>query len=194
MFVEPLAAAIQTFELIPVNKDDKVAVLGVGRLGTLISAVANSLGARVIAISRSKRKLESAKKFGASEVINSSLEDSVQKVKDITNGVGADIVVEATGTAEGLSVALELVRPRGTIALKTTCGLVSPGVNFTKAVVDEIRVQGSRCGPFDKAIETLKSGMIPVGSLISDSYSLENVKDAILAANTASKVVIDLED
>jgi alcohol dehydrogenase len=194
VFVEPLAAAIQTFELVPVNKDDKVAVLGVGRLGTLISAVANSLGARVIAISRSKQKLERAKKFGASEVINSSLEDSVQKLKDITNGVGADIVVEATGTAEGLSAALELVRPRGTIALKTTCGLVSPSVNFTKAVVDEIRVQGSRCGPFDRAIERLKSGTIPVGSLISDSYPLEKVKDAIVAANSASKVLIDLEN
>jgi threonine dehydrogenase-like Zn-dependent dehydrogenase len=194
VFVEPLAAAIQTFELVPLNKDDKVAVLGVGRLGTLISAVANSLGARVIAISRSKQKLERAKKFGASEVVNSSLEDSVQKVKDMTSGVGADIVVEATGTAEGLSVALELVRPRGTVALKTTCGLVSPSVNFTKAVVDEIRIQGSRCGPFYKAIESLKSGMIPVSSLISDSYSLEKVKDAIVAASTASKVLIDFEN
>jgi alcohol dehydrogenase len=193
VFVEPLAAAIRTFDLTPVKRNDTIAVLGAGRLGTLISSVANSLGARVIAISRSKWKLERAKKFGASEVINSSLQDSVKKIRDITNGIGADIVVEVTGTPEGLNLALELARPRGTIALKTTCGLISPSINFTKAVVDEIRIQGSRCGPFDKAIEMLKSGTIPVASLISNSYPLERVKDAIIAASTVSKVLIEME-
>ena len=193
VFVEPLAAAIQTFELTPVNKGDSVVVLGVGRLGTLVCAVANILGARVVAISRSKWKLERAKKFGASETINSSFVDPVRIIKDITSGIGADIVVESTGTPEGLNLALELTRPRGTIALKTTCGLITGGINSTKAVVDEIRIQGSRCGPFDKAIKMLGTGEIPVLSLISHIYPLERIEEAITTASSSSKVLIDLE-
>ncbi len=192
VFVEPLAAAIQTFELRPVNRDDTVAVLGLGRLGTLITCVAYTLGARVIAISRSSWKLERAKMFGASEAINASLQNPVDEIKDTTNGIGADVVVEATGSPDGLNLALELVRPRGTIALKTTCGSISSNVDFTRAVVNEIRIQGSRCGPFEKAIDMLKTGKIPVHSLVSDIYRLERVKDAIVAANTASKVLIEM--
>jgi alcohol dehydrogenase len=111
----------------------------------------------------------------------------------MTDGMGADIVVESSGTPQGLNVALELVRPRGTVALKTTCGLANEGINYTRAVVDEIRIQGSRCGPFDKAIEMLSAWEIPVRSLISHIYHLEQVEEAIITANTASKVIIDLD-
>ncbi len=192
VFVEPLAAAIQTFELTPVHKGDTVAVLGAGRLGTLVCVVANTLGARVVAVSRSKWKLERALKFGAFEAINSSVEDPVKKIKDITGGVGADIVVESSGMSQGLNSALELVRPRGALALKTTCGLAKASIDSTKAVVDEIQIQGSRCGPFDKAIEMLSDGGIPIRSLISHIYPLEQVEEAIITANTASKVFIEI--
>ncbi|HWP91603.1 MAG TPA: alcohol dehydrogenase catalytic domain-containing protein [Thermodesulfobacteriota bacterium] len=192
VLVEPLAAAIQTFELTPASKGDTVAVLGVGRLGTLVCAVANALGARVIAISRSNWKLERAKNFGATEVINSSLDDPIKKIKDYTDGLGANIVVEATGTPDGLGLALELVRPRGTVALKTTCGVEQCPIDSTKAVVNEIRIQGSRCGPFEKAISTLKQREIPFQQLISHFYPLDKTKEAIATARTASKVLIDL--
>ncbi len=192
VLVEPLAAAVQTFELTPVSKGDTVAVLGVGRLGALICAVANALGARVIAISRSNWKLKRAKNFGASEVINSSLGDPVKKTKGYTDGIGADIVVEATGTPDGLSLALELVRPRGTVALKTTCGVEQCHIDSTKTVVNEIRIQGSRCGPFEKAISMLKQREIPFQRLISHFYPLEKTREAIITARTASKVLIDL--
>ena len=193
VFIEPLAAAIQAFELAPVNKGDTVAVVGAGRLGTLVCAVAKTLGARVIAVSRSNWKLERAEKFGASGVINSSVEDPVKRIRDMTDGMGADVIVESSGTPQGLNVALELVRPRGTVTLKTTCGLANEGINYTRAVVDEIRIQGSRCGPFDKAIEMLSAWEIPVRSLISHIYHLEQVEEAIITANTVSKVIIDLD-
>ncbi len=193
VFIEPLAAAIQAFELAPVNKGDTVAVVGAGRLGTLVCAVAKTLGARVIAVSRSNWKLERAEKFGASGVINSSVEDPVKRIRDMTDGMGADVIVESSGTPQGLNVALELVRPRGTVTLKTTCGLANEGINYTRAVVDEIRIQGSRCGPFDKAIEMLSTWEIPVRSLISHIYHLEQVEEAIITANTVSKVIIDLD-
>jgi threonine dehydrogenase-like Zn-dependent dehydrogenase len=191
VFVEPLAAAIQTFELTLVKKGDAVVVLGVGRLGVLICAFANSLGAKVIAVSRSSWKLERAKKLGAYEVINSSTEDLVNKIKDITNGIGADIVVESTGTPEGFNLGLELTRPRGTLALKTTCGLDTVNVNSTKVVVNEICIQGSRCGPFDKAIEILKKRELPVKSIISHVYPLTELREALITAYNASKVLIE---
>ncbi len=174
------------------NKGDTGAVLGVGRLGTLVCAVASTFGAKVVAVSRSRLKLERAKKFGASEVINASFKDSIARMKDITNGIGADIVVDTTGNPEGLNLALELTRPRGTLALKTTCGLNTGGINTKKAVVDEIRIQGSRCGSFGKAIKILKKGAIPVRSLISHVYPIERLREAIIATNTASKVLIEL--
>jgi threonine dehydrogenase-like Zn-dependent dehydrogenase len=192
VLVEPLAAAIQTFELTPVSKGDTVAVLGVGRLGTLVCAVANALGARVIAISRSDWKLKRAKNFGATEIVNSSLDEPVRKVKDYTKGLGAEIVVEATGTADGLNLALELVRPRGTVALKTTCGVEQCHIDSTKTVVNEIRIQGSRCGPFEKAISMLMQREIPFQQLISHFYPLEKTRQALTTARTASKVFIDL--
>jgi len=192
VLAEPLAAAIQTFELTPVSKGDTVAVLGVGRLGTLVCAVANALGARVIAISRSDWKLKRANNFGATEIVNSSLDEPVRKVKDYTKGLGAEIVVEATGTADGLGLALELVRPRGTVALKTTCGVEQCHIDSTKTVVNEIRIQGSRCGPFEKAISMLKQREIPFQQLISHFYPLEKTREAIITARTASKVLIDL--
>lgn len=192
VFVEPLAAAIQTFELTQVNRGDTVAVLGVGRLGTLICTVANMVGAKVVAISRSRWKLERAMRFGASYVIDSSTEDPIKEIKSITDGIGADIVVESTGNPQGLGLALELVRPCGTVALKTTCGLDDMNFNSTKAVVNEIRIQGSRCGPFDKAIEILSGRRIPVLSLISHFYPLERVEEAIASATAASKVLIKM--
>jgi len=192
VLAEPLAAAIQTFELTPVSKGDTVAVLGVGRLGTLVCAVANALGARVIAISRSDWKLKRANNFGATEIVNSSLDEPVRKVKDYTKGLGAEIVVEATGTADGLNLALELVRPRGTVALKTTCGVEQCHIDSTKTVVNEIRIQGSRCGPFEKAISMLMQREIPFQELISHFYPLEKTRQALTTVRTASKVFIDL--
>lgn len=191
VFVEPLAAAIQTFEVTSIDPGDTVAVLGIGRLGTLICAVASAQGATTIAISRSKDKLKRARKYGATEVIDSSVSDPTARIKETTSGLGADVVVDATGSPQGLELALNMVRPRGVIILKTTSGVLAHGLDVTRIAVDEIRIQGSRCGPFDKAIAMLKDKKIDVEPLISAVYPLSQTEQAIRAAARESKVLIE---
>ena len=190
VFIEPLAAAIQTFELTPISPSSKVVVLGVGRLGLLICGVAALRSARVCAVSRSQAKLDRALGWGATEAICANQPGWVEGVREWTGGLGADVVVEATGSTEGFEIASEIVRPRGTIALKTTCGLPAAEIDFTKLVVDEVQIQGSRCGPFSKAIELLSRGELPVKSLVSEIYPLDEVTQAIACAQRTTKVLI----
>ncbi|MBN1916721.1 MAG: alcohol dehydrogenase catalytic domain-containing protein [Verrucomicrobia bacterium] len=190
VFIEPLAAAIRTFELSPFAEGSCVVVLGAGRLGTLVVWVARQLGGQVIAVAPSEKSRTRALEFGA-ELAFSPHDDKLAKaVAAATGGLGADLVVEATGLPEGFGRALELVRPRGTIALKTTCGLPSGGVDATKLVVDEITVQGSRCGPFDKAILFLTRHKPDIESLVERVFPLHETAAAIEAARTATKVLI----
>lgn len=190
VFVEPLAAAIQTFELSPIRKGDVVVVLGVGRLGTLLCAVAKERGAKVIAADMNEKALERAVSFGADHVFSGAAGQIADDVKALTDGLGADLVIDATGKPTGLNDALRLVRPRGAIALKTTCGIPSPSVDATRIVVDEIRIQGSRCGPFAKAIDMLTTRRINVAPLISRTFPLATVADAIESAKAETKVLI----
>jgi len=82
------------------------------------------------------------------------------------------MVVECSGSAQGLEMALRLVRPRGTIILKSTVSDVST-LHLAPIVIDEIRVQGSRCGPFAPALRALSQRRIDVIPLISARYSLD---------------------
>jgi threonine dehydrogenase-like Zn-dependent dehydrogenase len=189
VFVEPLAAAIQTFELSPISPGEIVAVLGVGRLGNLICQVAALRGAKVIAIARSDEKLVVARQFDVWHTLNALNEDLTQKILELTEGIGPDVVVEATGNKEGLSLALQLVRPGGIIALKTTSGLPAE-VDTTSLVVNEVRFQGSRCGSFPKAISLLQQGKIKVKPLISAIYPLDHLEKALEMAPAAFKVLL----
>jgi threonine dehydrogenase-like Zn-dependent dehydrogenase len=190
VFVEPLAAAIQTFELSPVNEGDIVVVLGVGRLGTLLCAIAKERGAIVVAVDRNENALERAMNFGSDHALLGTAEQAAAQVKSLTEGLGADMVIDATGKPSGLNDALNLVRPRGAVAVKTTCGIPSPPVDATRIAVDEIRIQGSRCGPFPKAIEMLAAGRLNVAPLISSIFPLNALPDAIQIAKTKTKVLI----
>ena len=190
VFVEPLAAAIQTFELTPISPSNQVVVLGVGRLGLLICAVASLRKARVCAVSRSSDKIERASKWGAAEAINANHPNWIETVREWAGGIGADVVVDTTGSPEGLRLAAEIVRPRGTIALKTTCGLPETGIDVTKLVVDEVQIQTSRCGPFAKAIGLLAREKLPVKSLVSEVFSLEDAALAIETAKSSTKILI----
>lgn len=190
VFVEPLAAAVRTFELAGVKEGDVVAVLGVGRLGVLICKVACLAGARVIAISRSPTKLSRAEDYGAFQTIHADEENLTGRIQELTEGRGADVVVESTGNPQGIHLALELVRPQGTIALKSTPGLSSE-VDLTRAVVNEVRLQGSRCGSFSKALTLLAEGHIDVKPLIDRVYPLWNLETVFQEAAEGNKVLLD---
>ena len=181
-FIEPLAAAYQTFETMPLEDEDRIiAIFGLGKLGLLLAQVALINGLEVIAIDGSDKKLSIAKKYGAKLLINRlEVDNVVDKIKDITDNLGADIVVDTTGNPEALIDIVASCKSRGKIHIKSTHGLLTP-INFADIVIREITVYTSRCGPFEKAIGGLRSKLVKVNDLISKEYNLENVKDAFAA-------------
>ncbi|TFF83806.1 MAG: hypothetical protein EU552_02555 [Promethearchaeota archaeon] len=178
-FIEPLAAAYQTFEMMPLeDKDKTIAIFGLGKLGLLLLQIAVLKELEVIAIDGSNKKLELAKKFGASKIINRLEVDKItQSIKNYTRELGADIVVDCSGNPEALIDIVSSCKTRGKIHIKSTHGLGTP-IDLTDLVVREITLYTSRCGPFSKAIEGLSKNQISVKELISKIYQLDNIENA----------------
>ena len=179
-FIEPLAAAYQIFETMTLNPSDKtMVVFGLGKLGLLIIQVALLKGLRLIVVDSSPKKLTLAKKFGAHELINRFDESNVpERIKTLTNGLGADVVIDATGNPLAVKDVIDSCRTLGKVYLKSTHGISTP-INVTDLIVRELTIYTSRCGPFDKAIEGLKSGKINVKNLISEKFPLNDIRKAI---------------
>ena len=182
VFVEPLAAACRVLEQLagPAMSAD-AAVVGDGRLGLLVAQVLVRAGARVTIFGRHDEKLRLGREWGA--------ETSMTPASNASRG-RFDVVVEATGRPAGLDAALSLVRPRGTIVLKSTIHGTAP-ISTTPIVVDEVTLIGSRCGPFSKALDLLTEGTIDVAPLISARYPLTGWRQAFDAARTCLKVLLD---
>ncbi|MEZ0289563.1 MAG: alcohol dehydrogenase catalytic domain-containing protein [Sulfolobales archaeon] len=177
-FIEPLAAVIEMIEMEPPKPLSNIAVIGLGNIGLLSIQVLKLLRPRkLVAIARrDSPKARLAESLGADEVVE------VDEIKDYISkktpeGGGFDYVVEATGDPRALDLAVEITRPRGVIAAKSTHG--SPvSFNYTLSVVKELRIIGSRCGPFEKAIDLLRLGLVRVEPLITSVYPLSRGVEA----------------
>lgn len=156
LFVEPLAAAVQVLSLAHVRPEERVGVVGDGKLGLLVAQVLATASADVTLIGRHSEKLALAAGWG----INVGRPDHQ-----------LDLVVDCSGNPRGLATALDLVRPRGTVVLKSTYHQLAE-INLSRVVVDEIQLVGSRCGPFRPALHLLESGKVDVTSLIEARYPL----------------------
>jgi threonine dehydrogenase-like Zn-dependent dehydrogenase len=172
VFVEPLAAACEIPQLVTIKPNDRVIIIGDGKLGLLCTQVLALSGCQVTLLGRH------------SEDHTWLISKGIAVTSEIQNiPLGADIIVEATGSPQGLSIAAKLVRPRGTIVLKSTYhGEIL--VNMTELVIHEISVIGSRCGPFAPALRLLAGGMIDVEPLIHARFSLS---DGIKAMEQAAQ-------
>jgi threonine dehydrogenase-like Zn-dependent dehydrogenase len=168
VFVEPLAANYEMLEQVHIKPTDTVIVLGDGKMGQLAAQVLALTGCEVTMIGKHEEKLALAAQRGIqTEIVGA------QFIAPISPIYGrADIVVECTGSSQGLELAMSLVRPRGTIFLKSTVSDMST-LHLAPIVIDEIRVQGSRCGPFAPAIRALNQRRVDVRPLISARYSLD---------------------
>ncbi len=185
-FIEPLAAALQTFEMSPLRDTDKnVVILGAGKLGLLILQVVKNKGRKAIVVGRSH--LELAKKLGADLTIGID-KDPVKRIMEETE-IGADVVIECTGIPESVDLAMALVRNRGTIDLKSTHG-IRWMTDLTQIVVRELEIQGSRCGPFPPAIQELEKRTIHVMDLISANFPLTQIREAIDVASKAGTIKV----
>jgi len=184
VFTEPVAAAFQIPAQLTISKDDRIVVLGDGRLGNLCAQVLASIADDVLVVGKHREKLGLLETMGLKTAL---LSDDLPKR-------AADIVVECTGSESGLPAALELVRPRGTIVLKTTVAGTQT-LAWAPFVIDEITLVGSRCGPFDQALHALEQGLVDVEPLITDRFNLSNGVMALQRAQQKGvlKVLLEME-
>jgi alcohol dehydrogenase len=180
VLVEPLAAACRVLEQIAVTAATTCAVVGPGRLGLLVALVLRAAGANVTVVGRSEPRLTLARSLGFSVVAGEAAQRLARQF---------DVVVDATGQPDGLATAKALVRPRGTIVMKSTFhGEASLAI--APLVVDEITLVGSRCGPFDTALDLLANGRVDVRRLVDEVFPLERFAEAFAAAEQGRKVIL----
>lgn len=180
VFTEPLAAAFEILTQIQLNPGDEVLVLGDGKLGNLCAQALRLTGAKISALGKHADKLALIKKAGVRTI----------ELKD-WRPRWFDVVVEATGSASGLELALGAVRPRGTLILKSTIA-GNHQVSLAPIVINELNVIGSRCGPFPDALEALAARRVSVTPLIDKIYPLEDGVAAVRHAATpgAKKILL----
>ncbi len=161
VFTEPLAAAGEILEQVEISCLDRVLVIGAGRLGQLIAMVLLGTGCQLEVVARHPRQRELLTRMGISTLSEQDLGSRKY-----------DLIIEATGSADGFSLACKYIHPRGTIVLKSTYK-GDTAVNFSAIVVDEVTLVGSRCGPFETALELMSAGRADPRCLIDASYPLD---------------------
>ncbi len=181
VFVEPLAACCRILEQVPVVKDSSVLVLGDGRMGLLCAQVLKTARAHVTVMGRHEEKLSMLSGLG----INT---------KNTSEGLKGkfDIVVDCTGSPDGLSLSLSHTRPQGILLIKSTVA-AQRSIDFNDVVINEIQIRGSRCGPFAPAIQALQKKEIVVAPLISRIFPLDQAVQAFRAATQKENIKILLQ-
>lgn len=170
VFVEPLAAACEIVDQVRIPSGEHVAVLGDGKLGLLIAQVLQAHEAHVTLFGRHEEKLRIARRAG---VETSSKEQRPR--------AAFQLVVDSTGSSQGLKEAITMTRPRGTLVMKSTVHGEVP-VDTAGVIVNEITLVGSRCGRFEPAIELLSTGKIHVSDMLSEEFSLREAPAAFAEA------------
>jgi threonine dehydrogenase-like Zn-dependent dehydrogenase len=184
VFVEPLAAAFQILKQVKLDNRKLVTVLGDGRLGLLCAQVLRNAGSPVRVIGKHPEKMRLCDQWGIRS----------RPLTDIVPRHDQDVVVDCTGNASGFEFAMQMVRPRGTIVLKSTVAAGKP-MNLAPIVIDEINVVGSRCGPFKEAIKSLAEKAVDVTSLIHKRFKIEQGVEATELAGKPGvlKVLLTME-
>jgi threonine dehydrogenase-like Zn-dependent dehydrogenase len=165
VFTEPLAAAYGIAEQVAFQPETKVVVIGDGKLGLLCAMTLALPSKDVTLVGKHLSKLGIAENTGITGHL----------AGDLASGMHGmfDVVVEASGSESGFQTAIDLVRPRGKIVLKSTFQ-GAPAWHASRVVVDEITIIGSRCGRFAPALDVLKEGRVNVNDLIADEFPLSD--------------------
>ena len=169
VLIEPIAAAYEIFAQTKLERNASIIVLGDGRLGAIVALALKANGHDAIVSGHHREKLE---RLGALGLTSATAGDLHQQY---------DVVIDCTGKPEGFTQALDLVRPRGTIVLKSTAAAAS-ALNLAPIVINEITVIGSRCGRFQPAIAALAEGLIDPRPLVDGIYPLTDALAAFDAA------------
>ncbi len=170
VFAEPLAAAFRVVEQLQPLRYERVLVVGAGTLGQLIARALCTQGWSPYVVVRHDKQSERL----ANSAVHCIREDQVQDKC-------ADVVIEASGHPSGLALALKAVRPTGAIVLKSTY-MQPQTLDLSQLVVNEVQLIGSRCGPFDMALQVLKDRTVDVEPLIENVFPLSFYQEAFKAA------------
>ncbi len=182
VFTEPLAAAFEILEQVPISPDTECVVLGDGKLGILVAQVLHNAGARVLAVGKHQTKLAHLERRG---IATTTLAKWSREP--------ADIVVEATGSRQGFHQAVEATRPRGTLVLKSTVAQRAQ-LDLAPLVIHELSVVGSRCGPFPPALRALETQRVSVEPLISARVPLREADEALRRAARPDSLKVLIEN
>jgi threonine dehydrogenase-like Zn-dependent dehydrogenase len=165
----------------PISPEARILVVGDGRLGILISWVLALTGADIHLVGHYPEHLALAQPRGVAAYLSADLPEG-----------DYDIVVEASGSPSGLELALNRVRPLGTVVLKSTY-VDRYALNSVALVVPEVRLVGSRCGPFPAALRLLRNGWIDPRPLIDRTFPLSQGLEALAWAQRPGvlKVLLD---
>ena len=166
VFTELLAAALEFQESVAIGPAECVLVVGDGKLGQLIAHSLRPTGCRLTVLGRHPAKLAPLARLGIETLTAAPADDA-----------GYDVVIECTGSGAGFAIARAAVRPRGTLVLKSTYRGTVP-VDLSRIAVDEIRLLGSRCGPFERALALLADGTLDLGYLIDSIHPLSEALTA----------------
>jgi len=187
---EPLACVLHGAEEAGVKLGDTVAIIGAGPIGLLHLLTAKKLGAeRIIITDLLEERLGYARKFGADETINAKTEDTVERVKQLTKGYGANVVVEAIGLPTTWEQALKMVCKGGTVLEFGGCPpRTEIRVGTELLHYGEVTVKGAfHATPthFKKALNLIASGTLNVKPLITKRMPLERIREAFETLTTS---------
>jgi len=172
VFVEPLAAAFGITEQVEISPETKVAVIGDGKLGNLCAQSLALKSKNVSLVGKHKEKLALVERRNIETIL-------LEQTKNLKRNF--DVVVEASGSESGFDLALDLLKPRGKLVLKSTFHGAAKWQAW-RVVVDEITIVGSRCGKFAPALDLLKNKSVAVENLVSEELSLSEGVKAMRAA------------
>jgi L-iditol 2-dehydrogenase len=190
--IEPLAVGMHATRIAEVQSGDRVAILGSGPIGLVTMQAARAKGAaEAIAVDINDFRLNLAKKLGATHLINAKEEDVCQRIKELTNDEGVDIVFETAGTAITTQQTVEVVKKGGTVVLIGLGAQDVIPINTMKLIWNEIKVQCVQryANVYDKAISLVSNGRIDLKSMITGEFSLDKTEEALVVADKDDKAV-----
>ena len=195
-FAEPLSCSLHAVERAQITFEDTVVVAGCGPIGLGMIAGAKSKNpARVIALDMAEEKLELAKRCGADLTINIATEDAVAMIKDLTDGYGADVYLEATGHPSAVPQGLNLLRKLGRYV---EYGVFGSDVSVDWSIISddkELDVLGAHLGPYcwPAAIRMIESGVLPMDEICTHQLPLSEFQRGLdLVASGKESVKVSL--
>ena len=183
--IEPTACALHAVNMSKMQKGDTVAVLGLGPIGQLVARVSKVLGAKAVYASEVSQSRIDLARDAVDEVINAKEINPVERILQLTDGKGADVVIECAGNVSTSRQSIEVARKGGTIIVVGIC-YDWVEIPFSTIMLKELTIKGSICfsiGEYASALDLVKKNEIDVKPLITNTIPLDNIAEAFEMAS-----------